>query len=268
MQILIIVWLAVLGACFGSFAGAVAWRLYKAKDFVRDRSECEHCQHKLSVWDLVPILSWLLLAGRCRYCKKPIGWFALVVEVVSALLFVLSYLAWPYGFDSTIGIVLFGLWIVSLVLMMILFVYDLRWKLLPNSVMLPLVLLGIPFFVGRQLAAGTPLVQWPIELGLAMLPITGFYWALYVLSRQRWVGMGDVKFGVFMGLVLPWQSGVAALFLANLIGTLYIVPLLARGRVKRTAHVPFGPFLIVATVLALLWGEALVGWYMSVLGLS
>lgn len=258
----------LLGACFGSFAGATAWRLHERRDFVSDRSECEHCHHKLSVWDLVPILSWMFLAGRCRYCHKPIGASAIVAELFGAAAFVASYLAWPFGFNDGLSIGLFGLWLVALVFMAILFVYDLRWKLLPDRVTFPLIALGGLFFVGKHILLGTALVSWPIELLLAMLPVAGVYVVLFAWSRGKWVGLGDVKYGVFMGLVLSWQSGIVALFLANFIGSVYILPQLALGKMKRSAKVPFGPFLIIATIAAFLWGDILVSWYMTQLGLS
>lgn len=268
MDILYVVTYAVLGACFGSFAGATAWRLHECRDFVSDRSECEYCHHKLSAWDLVPVLSWLLLLGRCRYCKKPIGWSAIAVEVLSGLAFVASYMVWPYGFGGALELAVFVFWLIALVFMSILFVYDMRWKLLPNVVMLPLIVIGLFIFVGRQVIVGAPVVSWPIELGLAMLPITGFYGLLYMVSDKKWVGLGDVKLGVFMGLVLPWSYGLAALFLANLLGTVFVLPRLLRGRSKSSSHIAFGPFLIVATVVVFLWGSFLINTYAEMAGLS
>lgn len=268
MDILYVVTYAVLGACFGSFAGATAWRLHERRDFVNDRSECEHCHHKLSALDLVPVLSWVFLAGRCRYCRKPIGISAIIAELFGAVTFVVSYLAWPFGFEGWLPIGLFGLWLVALVFMAVLFVYDLRWKLLPDRVTFPLIALGVLLFAGKHILLGTSPMSWLLELALAMLPVAGVYGALYVYSHGKWVGMGDVKFGVFMGLVLSWQSGLGALFLANLIGSIYILPQLAFGKMKRSAKVPFGPFLIIATIAAFLWGDVLVSWYITQLGLS
>ncbi|NCU30252.1 prepilin peptidase [Candidatus Saccharibacteria bacterium] len=266
--IFVIIIYIIVGLCIGSFAGAVAWRLHERKDFVSDRSECEHCHHKLSVLDLIPVFSWVFLAGRCRYCKKPIGMSALAVELFGAVAFVASYLAWPFGFDNWLPIGLFVLWLVAVVFMAILFVYDLRWKLLPDRVTFPLIILGGLFFVGKQILLGTPLASWPLELILGLLPVAGLYMALYVVSHGKWVGLGDVKFGILIGLVLSWQSGLVALFLANLIGSAYILPQLALGNMKRSTKVPFGPFLIIATVIAFLWGREVIDWYTRLLSVG
>jgi len=251
------------GAIFGSFAGAVTWRIKKKKDFVRGRSECEQCHHQLAALDLVPIFSWLLLKGKCRYCKKPIGVSALVAELVLGLAFMLSYLSWPLGFDGILNGLLFGLWLVALVLFMILSLYDMRWTLLPNKVMYPLIVVSLLFFAGRMLLDDMSLSTSVLELLYALTPIAGVYGALYVVSGGKWVGFGDVKLGVALGLLLGWQQALLALVLANLIGLVFVFPGLVRKKLDRTSHVPFGPFLIVAGVLAFLYGSYLINAYLS-----
>lgn len=259
--------LGVFGASFGSFAGATAWRLHKKRDFIKDRSECEHCHHKLSALELIPIVSWVFLRGRCRHCKHPIGYVSILIEVFTAAAYVVSYVYWPFGFETLLSTILFGIWLVMLVMMAILFVYDLRWKLLPNVVLFPLLLLGVVSFVLRHSLLETPLAQWPLELMMALLPVAGLYGILYMVSNHRWVGMGDVKLGIFMGLVLSWEQAIVALILANLLGSLIVIGPLLQGKLKKDAHVPFGPLLIVATVVALLWGGLIIGSYLWSMGI-
>lgn len=259
MNILLSAYLFVIGAAMGSFAGAVAWRLEKGRDFVRERSECEHCHHVLGWLDLVPVFSWLWLRGKCRYCRKPIGVSALLLELGLGAVFALSFLVWPHGWD-TLGISLFITWLVALVFLAILFVYDLRHQLLPDVLVWPLVAVGVVGFCLLMQLQGTPYVQWPLEALLALLPISGVYGLLYVVSGGRWIGFGDVKLGLFMGLILGWQGGILALLTANYLGFFWILPALLRGKLDRSARLPFGPFLIVATAIAFLWGKPMLGW--------
>lgn len=241
----------------GSFAGAVAWRLEKSRDFVRERSECEHCHHVLAPKDLLPIVSWLWLRGKCRYCKASIGKSALWLEIGLGLAFAVSFAVWPYGFTA-LGIALFAAWLVALVALAILFVYDIRHFLLPDVIVWPLAVLGVLMFVLRMLLETTPMGTWFIEAVLALLPVSGLYAALYVVSGGRWIGFGDVKLGIFIGLALGWQGALVALLLANYFGFFWVLPKLLRGKLDRASHMPFGPFLIAATYVAFLWGESLI----------
>lgn len=268
VQVEVIVLLGMLGATFGSFAGAVAWRLHAKRTFVNDRSECESCHHKLAWLDLIPIFSWLSLGGKCRYCNKPIGWVPLFAEFGLAAAFIGSYIFWPLGFASWQAIALFCLWLVYLALLTILLIYDTRWMLLPDAIVRPLIILGIADAGLRaSLVPGADVTYLAVHITLGVAALAGVYGLLYVASKGRWVGFGDVKLGVFMGLVLGGQGGLITLVLANVIGCLVLLPGLATGKLGRTSRVPFGPFLIVGFVLAGLFGEPLVAWYRGLIGL-
>ena len=263
MEIVLSVFFFWLGAVFASFAGATAWRMHTGRDFVKERSVCEHCKHQLSAFDLVPIFSWLFLQGKCRYCKKSIGNLSIATEVLFGLLFLVSYLFWPFGFTDVLSLVLFALWCLALVLMAILFVYDARWGLLPDKVMFPLIALSVIFFVLRMFVLDVPSAEWVLEAVYSLAPVAGVYGLLHVVSKGAWIGLGDVKLGVAIGLFVGWQGALVALVLANLLGFLYVLPMLVRRDAKKDTKVPFGPFLIVATVLSLLWSAQIIEWYMK-----
>lgn len=265
MDILIVIGLFWFGAIFGSFAGAVAWRIKKKKDFVRGRSECEHCHHVLAPLDLVPMFSWLLLQGKCRYCKKSIGSTALFVELALGVAFALSYTAWPLGFSGVLSGFLFGLWLVVLVLFAILCIYDIRWTLLSDKVVYPLIVLSALFFIGHAVLVGLSVPQALLEALYAIAPIAGVYGLLFAVSQGKWVGFGDVKLGIALGLLLGWQQALLALVLANLIGFVFILPGLLTQKLERSSHVPFGPFLMLATVIAFLYGSYLIDAYLGLL---
>src|SRR5579884_1106389 len=119
------------GLCLGSFVNALVWRVHEEKDWVKDRSQCPNCGHRLVAADLVPVLSWIALRGRCRYCKKPISAQYPLVELVGGLIFALSYVYWPGGLHTAGAYVLFISWLVTSVGLLALTVYDARWMLLP-----------------------------------------------------------------------------------------------------------------------------------------
>lgn len=261
----------VLGSVMGSFVGAMTWRMKTNRDWVRGRSECERCHHKLAVIDLIPIFSYLTLGGRCRYCHKKISRSALVLELAGGSAFLVSTMLFPSmvyqeWLDPLASLQLLtpmlslamGLWLVCLAIMMALFIYDLRWRLLPNKLVFPLIVISLLLSAVMNLGlAHVSLMDWLITLGLGMLPITGVYGILYLLSRGRWIGLGDVKLGIAIGLLIPWWGGVLVLFLSNLLASLASIPGLLKRRISGASEIPFGPFLLVATYLVFLLGWAL-----------
>lgn len=265
-MVLIVCVLALLGATMGSFVGALVWRLRTNRDFVKGRSECEHCHHVLGVTDLLPVVSWLRLGGRCRYCKKPIGWTALLLELGLAGLFAASYLLWPTELSGWLGVASFGIWLIYLVLLAALLVYDLRWLILPDK--LVFVLIGLGLIDAALRLTLVPGDNYFMHIILGVLPVSGLYALLYFVSKGKWVGFGDVKLGLFIGIVLGWQKALLVLLLANVIGFILVVPGLFMGKLNRKSRVPFGPFLIVAFVIAGLLGDAIISWYVGDLILS
>ena len=267
-QTLIIVILGLLGLCFGSFVNALVWRLHKGRDFVAERSECTHCHHVLAWYDLVPVLSWVALRGRCRYCHKKID-DSPIVELGVAVLFVVSYLFWPFTPWTTLTMSMFAIWLVSLVILAALTLYDLKWQLLLDKLVFPLIGLGIVlgwlrFYGYEVLGVVGALLQ--MIAGVAI--ISGLYLALHLISHGRWVGFGDVKLNVFIGLILGWQGALLALFMANLLGVIVVLPGLVMQKITPRSRIPFGPFLIAACIITLLFGRYIIDWYMhSLLGL-
>lgn len=264
--------LILLGLSFGSFVNALVWRLHEqsktkkqrvatdeALTITKGRSMCPDCQHELSVTDLVPVLSWISLRGKCRYCHKPIHWQYPLVEIATAGLFVLSYIYWPHGFDAA-GTVAFVTWLVSLVGFMALIVYDLRWMILPNKIVLPLTVLATAsIFVQSIVSQDFGLI---VKAGLGLAVAGGLFYVLFQISNGKWIGGGDVKLGFVLGLLLAHPGlSFLMLFVASTLGTLYALPLLLTGRMSRKSRLPFGPFLIVSTIIVQLFGALIFEWY-------
>jgi len=277
MDIALIVVLGVLGALLGSFAGAQVWRL-RARQLVedkregeevdaaelkrlkvllrptlQDRSECLHCHHQLAWYDLIPVVSWVSLGGKCRYCRQPIGISEILLEVGLAAVFVCSYLLWQYPLDSTFHIAGFAVWLVACVIMAILFVYDAKWSLLPFVINIALIGVGV-LFQAIMIASGVYLDIWSLVGGIMLLG--GLY---LMFSLLGWVGMGDGILGVGLALLLgKWQYAFLALFIANLLGCFMLIPLYMRRELHRQARIPFGPFMILGAFIVMLFGSWLL----------
>ena len=285
-QVVIAFILGLFGLLFGSFAGATVWRLrarqlaadkaqgepIEEKEFLqlkpltegtytsKDRSRCLHCGHQLAWYDLIPLVSWVGLRGKCRYCRASIGWFEPLMEVATASFFVFSYLLWPEVIQGW-EVLRFALWLLTGVGLVILFAYDQKWFLLPDVVTFPLI--GLASGMALIQIAQTPnhlAAVWSVTGAVAIL--SGLYLLLWWVSRGRWVGFGDVKLGLVLALVLSdWVLAFVALFAANLIGCLVIIPGLVSKRLQRTSRVPFGPFLILGMVVAFFIGQPVIDWY-------
>ena len=273
------IWLVliVVGLCFGSFVNALVWRLRqqeltskkspvasrqskKTYSILRGRSMCPDCHHQLAAQDLVPLASWLYLRGKCRYCGKPISWQYPLVELLTAVLFVISYAWWPYALHG-LGLYYFIFWLVFVIGFIALAVYDLRWLLLPNRLVFPLLILGVLEVAGSFVFYGS---GWQKLAGAVwgILIASGIFYVIFQLSRGEWIGGGDVKLGVVIGLLLggPLMS-LLMLFVASCLGTLAGLPMLLSG--KRNVRLPFGPFLLAATVVVMLFGTSIISWYRS-----
>ncbi len=273
---MIIAALVVVGLCLGSFANALVWRLHeqeaelakkqpsktylKQLSVARGRSMCPHCKHELAAKDLMPLLSWLSLKGSCRYCGQPISPQYPLVELFTAALFVASYSWWPVAFN-TIEVLEFVFWLVLLTGLVALFVYDLRWMLLPNRLVYPLMVIAGFLATIRILHDSQPLHAL-VNTALAVAVGGGLFYLLFQLSGGRWIGGGDVKLGWLLGLVAATPArSLLLIFIASVLGTLVSLPLLASNRLKRSSVVPFGPFLIIAAVAVQLFGAAILHWY-------
>lgn len=279
---MIILILLVLGLCFGSFVNAYVWRVYKAQNpskpsrgkkhakdtdkysLLHGRSMCPDCEHELAARDLIPVLSWLSLRGKCRYCHKTISWQYPLVELATAGLFVLSYLAWPEAMNTEQWVYL-GFWLAYVVGFMALSVYDLRWMILPNVMLWPLTILAMLQVVVTCIWQGSadPLLTafWGVLIG------GGLFYVLFQLSAGKWIGGGDVKLGALLGLIVGGpMPAILLLFTSSLIGTLVALPLMVTGKAKRTSKLPFGPFLIAGGYLVFLFGARVLDWYNGLVG--
>jgi leader peptidase (prepilin peptidase)/N-methyltransferase len=263
---MIVVVLAVLGLCLGSFVNALVWRLRTGRDWVKARSICPKCKHQLAAKDLVPVLSWLSLRGRCRYCKKPISAEYLIVELIMALVFVASYLFWPVSLNQSGQVLLLVTWLVASVGLMALAVYDWHTKLLPTVLVYLTTLIAVIGRLGYIIWFSTDkandLKQWILAVAVA----AGIFGLIYIGSRGRMIGAGDIRLGLATGTLLAQPSNAfLMIFFASLLGSFFALPSLMRKNIGLKSELPFGPFLIAATFIALLFGSDISSWYQGLL---
>lgn len=270
--------LTVLGLCAGSFVNALVWRLRQQElskqetakstnySVLKGRSVCPHCKHHLGAVDLIPVFSWLFLRGKCRYCKKAIAVQYPLVELAGAGIFTVSYAYWPAGVYGIGDWVLLITWLVTSVGLLALLVYDLRWMLLPNKLIYPTLAVAVAgrliYLAGFETDLDRAIAQW----ALSVLVASGIFWLIFVVSSGKWIGYGDVRLGLITGTILADPIlGIFMIFVASVLGTLAALPALASGRKRFGSHIPFGPFLIVATGLVLVFGQNSIDWYRKLL---
>jgi leader peptidase (prepilin peptidase) / N-methyltransferase len=241
---------ALFGLLIGSFLNVVAWRLPRGQSLVRPRSQCPGCSAQLKAYDNVPVLSWLLLHGRCRGCGERISARYPVVEATTAALYVLVV---ALKHDDVLQMVL-GLVLVTFLVPIA--VIDIDLKIIPNKLTGPAAVLAValgavlePSYLPEQLIAG---------VGALLF----FY--LPALIHAKGMGMGDVKLAAVLGLYLG-RAVAPALFIALIVGVVAGVAIIAMKGVSegRRTKVPFGPFLALGGLIAFFAGDALVDAYTS-----
>ncbi|MFH1401522.1 MAG: prepilin peptidase [Parcubacteria group bacterium] len=244
----------VVGLVVGSFLNCAIYRLEKGENFLRGRSYCPNCRHQLSWQDLVPFFSFIFLRGKCRYCKKPISFQYPLVEISTAILFVfVAYFSFP-NFLVTSYLLL------TTSLLIVIFVFDLKHYIIPDGAVFAAIIITLIYNLQFSIFNGFSIFKFSI---LSAIGAALFFLLIFLISRGKWLGFGDVKLAFFMGFFLGFPEILAALFLAFCIGAIMGVCLMVFGKKKFSSEIPFGPFLITGTFLALLFGEKFINWYLG-----
>jgi leader peptidase (prepilin peptidase) / N-methyltransferase len=242
---------AVLGLVMGSFLNVCIHRLPRRESIVRPRSRCPACGKPLEWFDNIPVIGWIVLGGRCRYCRAPISVRYPIVELASAAAAVAIVWLTPPGPLLVSRLILAAALIV-------LFFVDLEHRLLPNVVTVSGIVVGFLFSLIAPPGPIQSLIGIVVGGGI-LLAIAGAY---YVLRRLEGMGMGDVKMLAMIGAFLGWQSVIVTLILSSFIGSIAgIALLLTRGAGLRHA-LPFGSFLAIAAFVSMLAGDVIVPWYL------
>lgn len=246
MNMVYTVFFGLFGLVFGSFYNVVGLRVPKSESIVTPPSHCTKCGRQLTLLDLVPVLSYVFLGGKCRGCGERISWVYPVFELMTGVLFAFSY--WQLGFSYELAVAL-----LFVSLLVIIVVSDFAYMLIPDKVLLFFLPLLI---VGRLVS---PLDTWWDSLLGAVVGFAILYF-IAVLSRGG-MGGGDIKLFFLIGLVLGALHTLLTLFLASVIGMIVgIIVLRVRNQGRRTP-VPFGPSIALAAVLVYFYGDTMIDWY-------
>ena len=250
MDIIVVVFLAGLGLIIGSFLNVVIYRMRTGKSAMKGRSCCFSCGKNLEARDLVPILSFCFLRGRCRRCKVKISWQYPVVESLGLISVLVPFLVLePTNIYSFVGYISTAIFFCTLTVMS---VYDIRHKIIPDSISITLFVFA---FLSVLFRDGT--ISWPSSLfwyGALVIPASLFF--LWAVTRGRGIGFGDVKLAPSLGLLLGLSSGITALLLSFWIGAALSLIIMAFNKFRNMhsitmkSEVPFGPYLALGTFLA------------------
>jgi len=231
----------------GSFINCVIFRLIKSEQFIKGRSKCPKCNHKLGVLDLIPVFSFIFLKGKCKYCKTRISFQYIIIEIITGLLFLLSYLY--------LNNIIFWLFIISI--LMIIFLVDLKTFIIPDKILIPTIFISL-FYI---LLFDSDIINRLIGAGIWFL----FFLIIHLISKGRWMGFGDVKLAILLGFLVSWPNILIAMFLSFFIGAIISIGLILIKNKNLKSEVPFAPFLIVGTLVTVFLGDYLINWYLSLI---
>lgn len=270
----------LFGLAVGSFLNVVIFRLENGWSIVNDRSKCMHCKHVLSWYDLFPILSFVALKARCRYCKKKISWQYPIVEISTALIFLLIFnFKFLISnelliFNAKFLIEIFYYFFIASAFIVI-FVYDLNHYIIPDEVIYLAIAIALVF----NLYADTGIIYNISSLDLQFILNNSvfinhffaavnsfiFFFAIVFFTNGKGMGGGDVKLGFLMGLLLGWPMVFLSIFLSFILGSVVGILLVLRKKKNMKSMIPFGPFLIIGTMAGLFWGEEIARWYFGMI---
>lgn len=287
MICIIILISAPLGLAVGSFLNAVIYRLHHHKSIVRGHSQCPRCRHRLGPADLIPLVSYLILRGKCRYCGRKISSLYPIVEAAAAIGFVAVALQLVFQYQAQLNFSCFlttpdlinwliivkmtVFWWAFLALMILIFVYDLRWQLIPNKFVFPAIVIALVFKLILLLM--TKFYPWigytypdflyGLILGAALCLL---FYGFHFCSKGKWMGQGDAKLVLAISLWLGWPDGGVAVFLAFILGAAFSIILLLLGKKKLQDKIAFGTFLTSAALFAFFVSRPIINWYLNLIG--
>jgi leader peptidase (prepilin peptidase) / N-methyltransferase len=246
---------ALFGLFIGSFLNVCIYRIARDESVVWPASHCPQCGAHIKPWDNIPVISYLILKGKCRNCSEPISIRYPVVELLSGLLAV-SLL---YRFGPTVSFLIYYLW--ACVLLVITFI-DLDIQIIPDRLSLGGIVAGLLVLYWLPVTYKDALLGLVLGGGLLLAIIYGYYF----LTKKEGMGGGDVKLLAMIGVFTGWQGVLFTVFISSLMGTMVGIPygLIKQGTLK--AAIPFGPFLALGALLYVFWGQQIIDWYFGFLG--
>ena len=270
-MLLVILFIFVMGLVWGSFLNVVIFRTSHGTSPLSGRSICPKCKHQLAWFYNIPLLSFLWLRGKCAYCKKPISIRYPIIEFLTGVLFVWWFVM-GFNFFKLAGspwtFIQPVFWLAVGMVMLSIFMTDMLYTVIPFSLNLMLFSLALFYRVGLT---GFGIMQTAdfVRAILSGVGLCSFFLLLQFLTKKikkvDGFGLGDIYLAPSLGLLLGWPKIITGVFLAFVLGALTGLVLILSGKKKMNQYLAFGPFLIIGTVLALLWGNTILNWYIGLL---
>ena len=240
----------ILGLMIGSFLNVVIYRIPKGESILISRSYCPNCETKLQWYDLIPVLSFLMTKGNCRYCEASISWQYPVVELITGVLFLGLYLK----FGITVQ---FGALLILISLLIASSIIDYRLQIIPNKITYFGIILGLIFSLIFDYIS--------IKLALLGLIIPAGFLLLIALITKGGMGIGDVKFAAMIGTFIGPKLTLIGIFLGALIGSIIGLVLLLLGQKTRKSKLPFGPLIALGSLVMIFGGQKIINWYLELI---
>jgi prepilin signal peptidase PulO-like enzyme (type II secretory pathway) len=258
MNNLLMLLIFVFGLCIGSFINALVYRLYNDLPIGKARSMCVYCKKQLKWYHNIPLISYIFLFGKCSFCKKKISWQYPLVELITGVLFILTFYHFNILENFNFIVLLFYCFII--LLLIIIFLFDLKYMIIPDLISIPGIIIIFLFQIYFAINSGDFLNN-ILKILLAGVVCGGFFAVQYSLSKGKWVGSGDIRLGILIGFILGWPMGIVALFLSYIIGTIYAIPVLILKKKNLKSQVPMGVFIVLAIFVVMFWGEEIINIY-------
>jgi len=249
MDILIPIFIFLFGAAIGSFSNVCIYRLPKKLSIISPPSQCPNCGKSISPFDNIPIISFILLRGRCRYCQSPISWRYPIVELITGLIFLSLYL----NFRISPQFFIYALLCTSLIIIAFI---DLEHKIIPDVITLPGIIIGL------TLSLTIPHITL-INSIKGLLIGGGLFYAIAIISRGG-MGGGDIKLIAMVGSFLGWKNVLLTIFLGSLFGSIVGIVLIILKKKNRKDMVPFGPFLSLGAIISIFYGRDLIYLWLTI----
>jgi len=244
----------IFGSIFGSFISVLIYRIHsKEKGIVFGRSFCPHCKVQLKSYDMIPLLSYIFLKGRCRSCNAKISIHYFLLELLTAIIFSLTFLHFNFLETQELTLSIFMLVIYSLSIS--LSFYDIKYLSVPLQLSIPFIVLA---GLGSYFILGLP-IQSIIIGGIIG---KGFFWIQHKISKGKWVGIGDSDLGLGIGLFLGWKMLLVSLLLSYILASIISIALLISKKATPKSKIAFGPFLLLAFYITTLYGQEILNWYL------
>lgn len=247
----------IFGLAVGSFLNVLIDRIPRSESIIKARSHCEHCRKTLSWYDMIPVFSFILLNGKCRNCHLSISLYYPVAEVLTGIIFVLAiiflssqrFTIYDLRFTNIISIIYYLLILSALI---VIFFTDLKYGIIPDKIVFPAIVISFVFLISQY--SNISISNFLSAAGAFL-----FFYLLFIVTRGKGMGFGDVKYVFLMGLILGFPKIVIGLYIAFVSGAIIsLILILLKKKKLFGSTVPFGPFLVGGTFIALFYGDLIL----------